>query len=892
MTPALHWRAARAIAALTLLAAATAHAQPALLDTPTQLAVDAQSNVFVIETGARRVSKFSAAGQLLARFGAPGTGPGQFLSVRDIAVTPGGEVLVLDGSARAILRFSNAGAFIARWEPLPAAATTRVSSLAVDPLGRIWLSVGDSLFVYDANRQWITGYPVLDARPGGDTPGDLSFDSSGGLYLTDRDNARVQKYRTHGPATNPLVWVGWIGGCTSGPLCQPVPGGQPPSRATGWCLDASRCGFPQPVSGTGPELGKGRFGAPVHVAAASNGSLLVADIASGVIQRFDPNGAYIGDLAPRGPDLGQTGAEPVAVAPNGDVYVSQPLMNRIQRFNAAGAPSGVFGGGVSLSVMPGYDLPSALDFTVPGVKSSTVAVSPSGGYGGPVGLAAVNCFGPDGPPARPCSQYGITATLSAGTVTVGPGPAASTLQVSVSPSTPDSPVTAGRPGQPDVKQPYLVVVNSTTPGLQAIAQVVVTVKLQRGLAVVPAEDEITLMPGDPKRDVAVELRSTNVTGTVSLSGAFTSPPPANHLSHEFRPSGSFSIANGTTTRTLGVTALPAARTGNYTMNVTANGPGTRRTTTSVKVNIECQCSTSGDFVPPKVRPVVPSSPGSLTGTSPDGNFIVTAAAANLSATVQVAAQSAPAVGLVPAVSNARAWGFSPDSRYFVVASAGPSPHITELSVYDLRFQNRRVVQHTISGCPLADPTCAPPPSFCLSGPGQPAGNGCMGGHGANTTPSFTVGQAAWGFGPDSRSFVVVDVNPLVSNAQYSLRLFHLAAGAPQAPAIVSTAGPTISSFWRFSPCGDLFMHFHQAFATPGSNDTATFYRVTGSTQAPTEAQAALIVASNGTINQGPVGARVDPAFSSNGDFDVRLLNLAHLGGSPIDGFQSPQCRRR
>jgi hypothetical protein len=88
------------------------------------------------------------------------------------------------------------------------------------------------------------------------------------------------------------------------------------------------------------------------------------------------------------------------------------------------------------------------------------------------------------------------------------------------------------------------------------------------------------------------------------------------------------------------------------------------------------------------------------------------------------------------------------------------------------------------------------------------------------------------------------------------------------------------------------MHFRQAFANPGSNDTATFHRTAGTgTAAPFE-QAALIVAANGTIAPGPVGARVDTAFVSNGDFDVRLINLSRSTGSPATGFASPQCQRR
>lgn len=655
-------------------------------------------------------------------------------------------------------------------------------------------------------------------------------------------------------------------------MCQPVPGSAiGPARTTGWCSDVSRCGDPRSGKGLG------RFEAPIFVSAAANGALNVSDIGNGVIQRFDPSGAYIGDLAVRGRLPGQTGSDATAVGPNGDIYAAQTLMGRVSRFSAGGMFIGVFGGGVELSVFPGDTLLNPLKFTIPDTKASTIGVVPIGGYSGPLALASTRCLAPTGPPARACSSMGITPSLASPNVTVAPGGAATTLQVAVAPSAPDG--------------LSLVIVESATPGLPAFAQVAVDVKLQRAVSVAPAASAVTLMPGDPKAVVPIAVKSTNVTGSTNLSGAFVPPPAANHLSHGFTPSGAFSLTPGATvTRSVEITALPAARTGNFTLNVTAAAPGGVAASSPIGVRVECNCSDSGDFVLPVVLPV--SAVSGLTGTSPDGRFIVTAAVSGNSASVGVTAQANPSQQLVSAVTQAGAWGFSPDSRFFLVASTGASPHLTEVEIFDLNFQNRRVLSQQVSACPISDPTCKPPPSYCYGGPGSPANNACAGSGGATKTATFKLGNASWGFGPDSKSFVLADVNPLVSTSMYNLHLFNLASGAAVAPTIVSTSAPAISSFWRFSPCGDLFMHFRQAFATPGSNDTATFHRTRGTTTAAPLEQAALIVAASGTVSPGPVGARVETAFVSNGDFDVRLLNLSRSTGSPATGFASPQCQRR
>ena len=861
-----------ALAALLVLAGRAVLAQPALLDMPTRLAIDAQSNVFVLESAARRVARFNAAGNLTTRFGLPGTGPGQFRSVQDIAIDPAGNVLVLDRLAKAVLRFTNGGNFIDQWQLFPVGSAAQPHSLVVDAAGRLFVSDGGAgtITTFSAAGLFIQGLPVIAGQPGSDTPGDLALDASGNLYAADRANNRVLKFGTGGPAGNPLTWIGWIGACTSGPACQPVPGSAGgPARTTGWCNDFSRCGDPRSGHGLG------RFEAPIFVSAAANGAINVSDIGSGVVQRFDSTGAYLGDLAVRGRLPGQTGGDATAVGPNGDVYAVQTLMGRISRFSAAGTFIGAFGGGVELSVFPGDTSINPLRFTVPDTKASTIGVVSTGGYAGPLSLVATRCLAPTGPPAKPCSSMGITPSFANPNLTVAAGSAATTLQVAVGPAAPDG--------------LSLVIVDSATPGLPAFAQVAVDVKLQRAVSVTPAKAAVTLMPGDPKEKVDIVVKSTNVSGSTSLSGAFQPPPAAGHLSHAFVPAGAFMLAaSGTVTRSVEITALPAARTGNFTLNVAASAPGAAASS-PIGVRVECNCSDSGDFVEPVVLPV--SAVSGLSGTSPNGRFTVTAAVSGSSTSVGVTSAANPSQLLVSSVGNAGAWGFSPDSRFFLVASAGPSPNLTEIAIFDLNFQNRRVLSQQVTSCPLADPTCVPPPSFCYGGQGS-ANNACTGAGGATKTSSFKLGSASWGFGPDSKSFVLADVNPLVSSTMYNLHVFNLVSGAAVAPAVVSTSAAAISSFWRFSPCGDLFMHFRQAFATPGSNDTASFHRTSGTTASAPIEQAALIVAANGTVSPGSVGARVETAFVSNGDFDVRLLNLSRSTGSPATGFASPQCQRR
>ena len=80
---------------------------------PTNLAVAPSGEVYVTDGyGNARVHRFSASGKLLASWGEPGTGPGQFMLPHGIAVDADGNVFVCDRESDRIQVFSAHGRFI------------------------------------------------------------------------------------------------------------------------------------------------------------------------------------------------------------------------------------------------------------------------------------------------------------------------------------------------------------------------------------------------------------------------------------------------------------------------------------------------------------------------------------------------------------------------------------------------------------------------------------------------------------------------------------------------------------------------------------------------------------------------------------------------------------
>jgi DNA-binding beta-propeller fold protein YncE len=80
---------------------------------PTNLAVAPNGDLFVSDGyGNARVHRFSATGKLLASWGEPGTGPGQFMLPHGIAVDAAGSVYVCDRESDRIQVFTAEGRFI------------------------------------------------------------------------------------------------------------------------------------------------------------------------------------------------------------------------------------------------------------------------------------------------------------------------------------------------------------------------------------------------------------------------------------------------------------------------------------------------------------------------------------------------------------------------------------------------------------------------------------------------------------------------------------------------------------------------------------------------------------------------------------------------------------
>ena len=113
------------------------------------LGLDSTGNVYVsephpVDTGDEWIEKFSPAGERLARWGASGSGPGQFNKPWGVTLDSKDNVYVVDVGNNRIQEFSPTGQYMAQWKG-PQKGFIATSKPAVDDQGNIYVSDGNQV---------------------------------------------------------------------------------------------------------------------------------------------------------------------------------------------------------------------------------------------------------------------------------------------------------------------------------------------------------------------------------------------------------------------------------------------------------------------------------------------------------------------------------------------------------------------------------------------------------------------------------------------------------------------------------------------------------------------------------------------------------------------------
>jgi sugar lactone lactonase YvrE len=326
---------------------------------PGDVAVDAQDDLWVVDTINSRIEEFNEKGEYLSQFGEEGSGDGQLEYPRSLAIDPEGHIWVADMFNSRIEEFNEQGEYRSQFgsEGSAPGQFQYPDGIAIDPGGHIWVADSENsrLQEFDSEGNLIRIVGSEGSGPGQfDGPEGIAFDRAGHLWVTDSRNHRVEEFSPSGEFLSQFGEEGNGKGQFHEPWGITVD-----PEGTVWVSDPRR-GRIEGFSQTGEYIGqlgsegsgKGQFSNPMGIYADAAGRIWIADEANERVQQWRPPGqapAYSMSFGRPGSGGGQlTNPAGMATDSEGHVWVTDSSDSRIEEFDAGGEflrQIGSYGGG-------------------------------------------------------------------------------------------------------------------------------------------------------------------------------------------------------------------------------------------------------------------------------------------------------------------------------------------------------------------------------------------------------------------------------------------------------------------------------------------------------------------------------------------------------------------
>jgi DNA-binding beta-propeller fold protein YncE len=270
-----------------------------LLRRPTGVAFDGQGNIYVADTGKRRVLVFDGSGRYVTTFaGEPGKGAKQVWQPIAVAVGPDGRSYVIDKGLNKMVIYD--ARHVATGEVTFPEAPTGVTVSGTN----LFVTTRSGVVIGDLDGKFVTGYVRWGKGDGEfDMPGNVAVGKDGTLYVADSLNYRVQAISK----TGKVLWT----------YGKPIPADQA-------------------VMYNGADR---KFGLPSSIAVDDNGYIYVVDGLSSEVDILDSKGAFIEKMGDVGHADG-TFYYPDGIAySNGRLAIADKFNDRVEVFSAPMSPT-------------------------------------------------------------------------------------------------------------------------------------------------------------------------------------------------------------------------------------------------------------------------------------------------------------------------------------------------------------------------------------------------------------------------------------------------------------------------------------------------------------------------------------------------------------------------
>ncbi|MGH7289731.1 MAG: flippase activity-associated protein Agl23, partial [Myxococcota bacterium] len=252
---------------------------------PRGLATDASGNLYVADTKNHRIQKFSPTGEVLAMWGEQGSGPGQFKDPHGIAVGPDGSVVVADTWNHRVQKFDPNGKFIKEWAADPGLWGPR--GIAVNKDGVVYVTDTGNKRVVQFSKDGVQiEYWGVDGSAPGQLiePVGIAINDRNEVVIADTGNRRIQIFLEDGTFQKEWPVFGWEEFYTEPYIA--THGGDI------WVTDSFMHRFARyddgQLTGVWGKSGKGNgeFNRPIGIALAPDGTVYISDTLNNRIQKF------------------------------------------------------------------------------------------------------------------------------------------------------------------------------------------------------------------------------------------------------------------------------------------------------------------------------------------------------------------------------------------------------------------------------------------------------------------------------------------------------------------------------------------------------------------------------------------------------------------------------